>query len=243
MLYRTCSVQIGRLADAVVPALIVTISLSFGTSAWGQTQAATGGAFAGSKLQAELLKTIDAGRARVGDEVTARTVTPLEFNGAKIPTGAIVQGHVAEAEETRLLLVFDRIGADNSTPLSLRLSLRAVMMPRAAMIPQPSSDAQLSPRAQAGGGNTGVDTQTRRGDMLRSPEAAARDSSDTIFEGSRSVPVSPRTVETRNGGVIGLPGVQLVVSTDPKAGATFQTEKNHKLKLEKGLQLMFMVSN
>jgi len=202
-------------------------------------------ASSGPRLQAELLKTIDASHARVGDAVTARTVTPLEFDEVKFPAGATVKGHIVEAEPMRLLLAFDRIEVHKSTTVSVGLSLRAVMMPHPLLAPQSqSTDAQISPRAEAGSRGTGVGrgTQTRRGDMLRSPEAVAQDSADTIFEGSRPVPVSPRTVETRNGGVIGLPGVQLVVSTDPKAGATFQGDENHKLKLEKGLQLMFMVS-
>jgi hypothetical protein len=42
--------------------------------------------------------------------------------------------------------------------------------------------------------------------------------------------------------VIGLPGVQLTVSPDPKAGAAFLVDKDHKLKLDKGLQAIFVVS-
>jgi len=34
-------------------------------------------------LQAELLKTIEASHAKVGDEITARTATPLEIAGLK----------------------------------------------------------------------------------------------------------------------------------------------------------------
>ena len=234
-----------RLSCLATVVVAVTSSLSPGPLSWGQTAPTAGVASTGPRLQAELLNTIDASHARVGDPVTARTVTPLDIDAVKFPSGAMVKGHVAKAEPMLLLLVFDSIEVDKTMPLPVGLSLRAVMMPHPVLTPQSQpTDAQLSPRAEAGGRGTGVDrgTQTRRGDMLRSPEAAAQDSADTIFEGSRAVPVSPRTVETRNGGVIGLPGVQLLASTDPKAGATFQTEKNHKLKLEKGLQLMFMVS-
>jgi len=71
--------------------------------------------------------------------------------------------------------------------------------------------------------------------MLRSPQAAVEDSAVTVFKG-------PSSVETGNGGVVGLPGVKLTVSPDPKAGATFQADKDHPLKLEKGLQVMFVVS-
>ena len=45
-----------------------------------------------------------------------------------------------------------------------------------------------------------------------------------------------------SGGVMGLPGVDLKVSADPKAGAAFEVAQNNKLQLEKGLQVMFVVS-
>ena len=70
---------------------------------------------------------------------------------------------------------------------------------------------------------------------MRSPEAAAQDSAVTVFDG-------PSSVQAQNGDVVGLPGVQLRVSDDPKAGASFQVPKNRKLQLEKGLQVMFVVS-
>jgi len=101
----------GRLVDAGLDfSILALIALCFsGPAAWGQNAAATGEAPIGPRLQAELLKTIDASRAKVGDEVNARTVMPLEFNGAKFPTGATVIGHVTEADPSRLMLLFDHI--------------------------------------------------------------------------------------------------------------------------------------
>ena len=119
---------------------------------WGQTPPATTATPAGPKLQAELLKMIDASHARVGDEVTARTVTPLEFNGSKFPAGAVVKGHVAEAAPNRLLLLFDSIVVKKNAPVALGLSLRAAMMPKSA-----GQSAQISPRAEGAGGSNGVD--------------------------------------------------------------------------------------
>src|SRR5579859_1266062 len=158
-------------AVAIAAVLIITTCLFSGPDAGGQA-ASPGSVSTGPKLQAELLKTIDASHARAGDAVTARTVTPLEFDGAKVPPGAVVKGHIAEAQPNRLVLVFDGIDVEKNTPLSVGLSLRAVMMPRAVMASQPhGSNTQLSPRAEAGGGSTGAvpGTPTGRGDMLRSP--------------------------------------------------------------------------
>jgi hypothetical protein len=231
-------VRINRLATvaAIVLLAVVTLGLTPGSCVWGQTPPA-GGAPADARLQAELLKTIDASNARVGDEVTARTITALEFGGAKFPSGAVVRGHVAEAAQSRLLLVFDSIAVKKNPPVAVGLSLRAVMM-----LKSPAQSEQISPRAEGGGGSTGVDQALQnpggRGDMLRSPAAAAEDSASTVFQGPRS----SEPVKTMNGGVIGVPGVDLQVSSDPKAGAAFQADKDHKLRLEKGLQVMFVVS-
>ncbi len=230
--------RISRLADKILVTLaLVTLALSSSICVWGQTPPATAAAPTGPKLQAELLKSIDAGHAHVGDEVTARTITPLEFNGSKFPAGAVVKGHVAETAPIRLLLVFDSIVVKKSAPVALGLSLRAAMMPKSA-----GQSAQLSPRAEAGGVSGGVDQALQnpggRGEMLRSPSAAAQDSTNTVFQG----PKQSEPVMVVNGGVMGLPGVDLKVSTDPKAGAAFEVAKNSKLQLEKGLQVMFVVS-
>ena len=202
---------------------LVTLAISSTICVWGQTSPSSPAASTGPKLQAELLKTIDASRARAGDEVTARTITPLAFNGSKFPAGAVVKGHVAEATPVRLLLVFDSIVTKKNAPVPLGLSLRAAMMPKST-----GQSAQISPHAEGAG----------RGDMLRSPTAAAEDSTNTVFQG----PKRPEPVMVSNGGVVGLAGVDLKVSTNPKAGAAFEIAKNNKLQLEKGLQLMFVVS-
>jgi hypothetical protein len=227
----------GRSAAAVVDFSIVAVmALSFfGPAAWDQTAPTTGGAPAGPRLQAELLKTIDASRATVGDEVTARTVMPLEFDGAHSPTGATVIGHVTEAGPSRLVLVFDHIRVKKNPAVTLGLSLRAVMMPQS---PPHSTGDQVSPRAQGLGaapGKPATQSPLGGGGPMRSPEAVAQDSAVTVFDG-------PSTVQAQNGDVVGLPGVQLRVSDDPKAGASFQLPKNRKLQLEKGLQVMFVVS-
>ena len=76
----------------------------------------------------------------MGDEVTARTVAPLEIAGMKFPVGAIVAGHVTKAEQNLLVLAFDHIAVKKDPPVPLGLSLRAVMMPQA-----PPHSQQISP--------------------------------------------------------------------------------------------------
>jgi hypothetical protein len=171
-------------------------------------------------LPAELLKTIEANHAKVGDEITARTATALDITGIKFPVGALVQGHITKVEPNLLVMVFNQIAVKKEPPVSLGLSLRAVMMPQA---PPKAMSQQISPSAEA----------ANSGGLLRSPTVAAQDSSVSIFDSSQ------HPVMAGNGEVVGLSGVKLMVSSDPKAGSAFQSEPAVKLKLEKGLQLMF----
>jgi hypothetical protein len=66
-------------------------------------------------LQAELLKTLDSSHVKAGDEVTARTANPLEFDGTRFPVGATVVGHITKAEPNLLILVFDQIMVKNNS--------------------------------------------------------------------------------------------------------------------------------
>jgi hypothetical protein len=174
-------------------------------------------------LQAELLKPIDASHVKSGYEVTARTVSALEVEGTIFPLGATVVGHVTKAEPNLLTLVFDQIAVKKNAPVPLSLSLRAVMMPHET---SSSMGERISPTAEAAGS----------GGLLRSPQTAAQDSTVSIFDSSQ------HPVMAGNGGVIGLSGVRLLISSDPKIGSALQTDPDHKLKLDKGLQLMFVVS-
>ena len=222
--------QISRSPLILVSILSFTVCVS--VLAWGQTSPPPDTSTL-PRLQAELLKTLDPGHLRAEDEVTARTVTPLEVAGNKYAPGAIVKGHVTEVEASRLVLVFDQIIVKKNPPVPFGLSLRAVMMPHPGE-PQSSSDMSSdprSPRSEALGNNSSP---------MRSPDAAARDSVD--MPSKNSAPAAAAPVETRNGGVIGLPGVHLDVNPDPKVGAVFHVDKDQKLRLEKGLQLMFVVS-
>ena len=124
-------------------------------------------------LQAELLKSVDASHAKVGDEITARTAMSLEIGGQKFPVGSTVIGRVTEIGPNQLGIVFDRIVVKKNPPIPVGLSLRAVMMPHGAPA---STGEEISPSANSGPG----------GGLLRSPTMAAQDSSVSIFDGQSS---------------------------------------------------------
>src|SRR5262249_14444438 len=81
----------------------------------------------GAQLSAELLATLEAGKAKPGDEFKMRTLKPVVVGGKEmIAKGSVLTGHVVESAKaqgkegaSRLQLCFDRLRNKNLTmPLS-----------------------------------------------------------------------------------------------------------------------------
>ena len=81
----------------------------------------------GTQLSAELLATLEAGKAKPGDEFKMRTLKPVIVGGKEvIAKGAVLTGHVAESAKaegkegvSRLRLSFDQLRKKNlTTPFS-----------------------------------------------------------------------------------------------------------------------------
>jgi hypothetical protein len=80
-------------------------------------------------IQAELLKTLKAKSAKVGDPVKARAVNAVSLpGGVQISAGAILLGEVRSADPNALGISFDQVEISGKrTPLAL--SIRGAMMP------------------------------------------------------------------------------------------------------------------
>jgi hypothetical protein len=108
-------------------------------------------------FQAELLKTIQARKAKVGDVVKARAVQALILRGdPTIPEGALLLGKVRAAGENFLAISFDEVRLSKTTT-PLKLSIRAAMMPGGPAVARdtgsPPPDVSSSPRRAIPGGD------------------------------------------------------------------------------------------
>src|SRR5215475_11938780 len=121
-----------------VPVLVCSSALAQGSAK--SSASARGGAKAdaqnaketvildsGAQFSAELLSTLDAGKAKPGDEFKMRTLKPVIVGGKEvIAKGAVLTGHVAESAKaegkegvSRLRLSFDQLRNKNlTTPFS-----------------------------------------------------------------------------------------------------------------------------
>lgn len=182
-------------------------------------------------LQAELLKTIKAKSAKVGDPVKARAVSAVLLpGGIAIPEGAILLGEVRAADTNSLSISFDQAElGGKKTPLSL--SIRAALMPGG---PQKSVGGNASVDAAApnvhpmsGGSANPVPVTTQQ-----ATPSARPDSGPVVQPG--------RPVAAQAGSVIGLPDVTLQVDDSPQHASKFESS-GKELQLKQGLQFMLAV--
>jgi len=183
-------------------------------------------------LQAELVKTIKAKSAKVGDPVKARAVNALLLpGGVTIPEGTILLGEVRAADPNSLSISFEQAELNGKkTPLSL--SIRAAMMPGGPQ--QSSGDA----------GNTPLDVATPNAHPIKGGTAQLSDktqnASRNATTGDGGASQLGRPVAAQTGSVIGMPGVTLQVDDSPQHASKFESS-GKELQLKQGLQLMLAV--
>src|SRR5579871_4424791 len=83
-------------------------------------------------VQVELVKTVKAKKAKVGDTVKARVMQNMSLaDGTTLLNDAIVQGQVRSADETSLAISFDQVEVKGK-PAPMKFSIRGAMMPEPA---------------------------------------------------------------------------------------------------------------
>lgn len=185
-------------------------------------------------VQVELQKTIKTKNAKVGDEVKARTVSPLIVNhGTVIPAGSTVVGHIIAAEAdapgtgaSSVTLAFDSVNVEHGQKLLSKFSLLAAMRPgessqqpaqQQALSTPPAGQAQPEMQVLHGGPQTPhnePETLKKMPNQKQNPGVAAQ-----------------------TGSVIGMPNVSLEIND---TGSTFRSPRKN-LQLDSGLQFILKV--
>src|SRR5580698_4469291 len=91
----------------------------------------------GTAIRAELAKSVDAKKAKVGDEVIARTMDDFlsDKNEVLAPRGSQIVGHVAEVaphqgkSASTLGIAFDKMVLKSGSELPLKASIQAIAPP------------------------------------------------------------------------------------------------------------------
>ncbi len=182
----------------------------------------------GSKqfIQVELLKTIKAKKAKVGDVVKARSKQAVILrDGVTIPAETTLVGKVHAADEKSLAISFDQAEIQGK-PTPVRLSIVSAMLP-----------GETSGPTRVGGESSSVDDATPGNRPMHGGVPRPKTVTETAPENSSASGIG---VAAHTGSIIGMPGVTLEVDDGPQHASKF-VSADKELQLKSGLQLMLAV--
>jgi hypothetical protein len=228
---------------ALISALLTGISLAQVPNAESPLQNTAVRFSPGTVIRAELAKSVDAKKSKVGDQVLAKTMDDFlsDKNEVLAPMGSQVLAHVVEVSQhqgnspSTLGIAFDKIVLKNGAEVPLKASIQAIGPPESnpaafndpmAASAAPGTPSMSSPGRGAYGGTTpnpGVPSSTN-------PAGTAIPDTTGAAINGRLTPNSQ--------GVVGISGLSLSTGA---AQDSLLTSPKHNVKLDSGTQMILHV--
>ncbi len=201
----------------------------------------------GTVIRIELAKSLDAKKAKVGDEVMAKTMDDFlsDKNEVLASKGSQIVGHIAEVSPhegksaSTLGIAFDKMVLKNDAEVPLKASIQAIGPPEynAAAFNQP-----LGPAGQGGmpsmsspgrGAYGGTAPPNAGGSMPGTANPTAAPVPDTTSGAAINGRLTPNAQ-----GVVGMSGLSLSTGA---AQDSLLTSQKHNVKLDSGTQMILRV--
>jgi hypothetical protein len=217
---------------------------------------------AGSTMQAELVKPLDAHKNKVGDEVVAKTTHDVKSEGYVIvPKGSKLIGHVTEVKAhskdqatSELGIAFDHAVLKNGTEMPLALGIQAIgrsQASAAAMADEPvmtgggGAMGSSSARPAGGGGMVGG-VRSTAGGVVNTAGSTAGTAVNTAgaaggTAGAAGGAVSGSLSSTSQG-VVGLQGLSLSSDTSTATNASVVSSSSGNVHLDSGTEMVLRVN-
>ena len=204
----------------------------------------------GSVIPARLAKSINAKKAKKGDEVVATVMQDLRNNAGTVlvPKDTKIVGHITAAQasskeqkESQVAIAFDRAVPKNGEPMTMPMSIQAIIAPPNRN--PANANAQQSsgyPGPETGGGASG--SGGRQGSMGGSapPSANAPQTSGSAPSEAPAGTQAQQPITGNTQGVVGIENLKLSAATDAAQGSVVSSEKNN-VKLDDGTFLLLRV--
>ncbi len=207
----------------------------------------------GSVIPVQLTKTIDAKKAKPGDQVAAKVTMDLKANSGEVvvPKDTVVMGHVTEAQtrskeqkESQVGIAFDRAVLKDGE-ISLPMSIQAVIAPPnnnannggASEPGAPATGGGTAASPMGGGGRSGSQGgAAQTSPSSTTPNAVPKEGTNASQEGGARPPINGNTQ-----GVVGISNLKLEPAQTAAQGSVLSSEKNN-VKIESGTMLLLKVN-
>ncbi len=205
----------------------------------------------GSILPVLLTKTIDAKKAKTGDEVVAKVTQDMKTTSGEIlvPKDTKVMGHITQAQarnkeqkESEVAIAFDRTVTKDGSEMQMPMSIQAIIGPQ--------NNGPQNSNAGGGSGDMGASSPASpnpngagRPGMGGTSAASAPSGSAGEMPGDAQNGGSARPPITANTqGVVGISNLTLSANApNPAQGSVVASEKNN-VKLESGTMMLLRVN-
>jgi hypothetical protein len=192
----------------------------------------------GSILPVVLSKTVDAKKAKTGDEVLGKIPQDLSANGkVVIPQDTKVIGHVAEvkasdhdSKDSKLGIVFDKMSMKDGSEIPLMAEIQAVRAPEQTAAAAAGYGEASPPQDNPAGANQNSEMGAPRNNTAQTPQANQTAGMPDAGAGPSNPPLTGSSQ-----GVIGMKGYSLSRGT---ALDSVITSQEHNVKLESGTQIL-----
>jgi hypothetical protein len=210
---------------------------------------------AGSTVQAELTKPVDAKKNKVGDEVIAKTTHDVKSGGhVVIPKGSRLVGHVTEVKAhtkeqatSQLGIAFDHAILRNGTQMPLALTIQALGRSQASAaeaeddaLASGNAGAMESSGARASSGGLAGGVRSTAGSVVNTAGSAAGAAVNTAGAAGGTVSSS---LSATSQGVVGIPGLSLSPETSTSANASVISAQGSNVHLDGGTEMILRVNH
>jgi hypothetical protein len=208
----------------------------------------------GSVIPVQLSKTVDAKKAKSGDEVVATVTQDMKTTTGDVlvPKDTKVIGHVTEAQQrnkeqkqSELGIAFDH-AVVKGDQMQLPMSIQAVIAaPSASNSPNAGgSEAPTAPNAPA---PTGGSANAPMGGSRQAGTGASSPSSQQNYPSGGGSPSQPQAgdrppITGNTQGVIGMSDVKLEAGAQNSQQGSLLTSEKNNVKIEKGTMLLLRVN-
>jgi|SwirhisoilCB2_FD_contig_51_426564_length_1013_multi_2_in_0_out_0_1 hypothetical protein len=219
----------------------------------------------GSTLQAELTKSVDAKKAKAGDEVTAKLTQDVKADGKVVlHKGTKLVGHVTEAQahtkeqaQSKLGIVFDKAVPKGGGDVAFNGVIQAIAPPvqsataasadLGAMAPpsgggaRPAGGGMLGGVGGAASSTVSGATSTVGGATGSVTSAAGAATNGTLGSATQGLGANG-SLTSASRGALGMPGLSLSSATTGATQASVISSADHTVKLDSGTQMVLQVA-
>lgn len=229
-----------------------------GKAAAGNAASASDQVQAGSIIYAELEKSLDARKAKVGDPVVAKVLQAVLSKGKVVaPKGSRILGHVTQVKarskgeaKSELGLAFDRIVLKDRSEIPVAMTIQAIGNGAAATSFSPDTDPSMSGPMS---GNPGLPGHSNNTGALGGAAGTVGDVAQTAGNATGTVADSTAASTGRVGaatsahvgasshGIVGMPDLTLSAATSNSVQGSLITSDKKNVKLDSGSELVLRV--